>query len=162
MARPKGASVLAAGGALALAACGGGEATLEGSISEAFDLSFSSIDLRRNDKAFQVTYLRSNGNETVMRITVVLIGIELRPGEEVSLSGEYDTGHPRCVVSRAVTGEPLRTLPDVDNGNFSVDNEAMPAQNTAGSFFIRFGEGGDVGSGRTVNGVFKGKVVEAP
>lgn len=144
-----------------LAACGG-ERALEGSLAEAFDLSFTGIELHQSPKAFQVSYLRADGREIVIRVTVVTVGIELEPGVAVDLPGEYEPGHPRATVVRAVAGEPLKTLPAVAQGSFTLDAVVAAGQRTGGSFFIRFGQGGDVGEGRTLNGKFTGKVIAVP
>ena len=47
---------------LAAAGCGGGN-SLDGSLSEAFDLSFSTVEVKRSPTALQVTYLQSEGRE---------------------------------------------------------------------------------------------------
>jgi hypothetical protein len=99
--------------ALPLLVPGCGANGLSGSLSEAFDLSFSDIVLKRssNPPAFQVLYTKSYGNETVIRLTVATTGIDSTKGGSINLAAEYAPGHPRAAVSRAVDGEPVRTLP---------------------------------------------------
>ncbi len=138
------------------------ELVLDGSIAEAFDLGFSTIELRRNAKAIQISYLKSSGHEVVMRVTYVTVGVEVVAGKALDLGGEYEEGHPRTSVVRAVDGEPLRQLPPVAKGTISFESAPDIGKLVSGNFGCTFGEGGDVGSGRTLSGTFKGKVIEAP
>ncbi|MBI5543446.1 MAG: hypothetical protein HY901_06125 [Deltaproteobacteria bacterium] len=150
----------AAAMALALGSCSG--PSLDGSLSEAFDLSFSSMLIRRSEKALQLSYLKSEGREVVVAVTVATEGLGLKPGARVELGGEYAPGHPRTVVSRAVDGEPVRTLPPVLKGTLTVDQLPTSGSTVTGDFSVSFGEGGDVGSGRTLFGNFSAKVELAP
>lgn len=138
--------------------CSGGS-TLDGSIGEAFDLSFSTVEIRRSATAFQVTYLQSEGREVIARVTVATEGIDL--AKPVELGGEYAPGHPRTTVSRAVDGEPLLVLPPVEAGTLELDGKAEAGQVVSGSFSVAFAEGGDIGAGRTLSGSFEGEVLEA-
>lgn len=147
---------LLVGLALLLAGCGGNK--LEGSLAEAFDLGFSDILIRRTEDAVQITYLRSAGNEVVMRVTVVLEGFDVSGGGSINLASEYAPGHPRAAVSRAVDGEPVRSLPPVVQGNLTLGGSCQAGEGCDGTFSLRFGEGGDLGSGRTLVGSFSGTV----
>ena len=147
---------------LLFAACANPPESLTGSISQAFDLSFSSVAIAENSQAFQVSYLRSDGNEIVMRITVDTTGITLKGGQAIDLSGDYATGHPRTTVTRAVANEPLRVLPPLQNGSMTLGNSAKTGQDTSGSFAMTFSSAGDLGGGYTLNGTFAGLVVLAP
>ncbi|MGI5864239.1 MAG: hypothetical protein ACOX6T_19585 [Myxococcales bacterium] len=133
--------------------------SLDGSIGEAFDLSFSTVEIRRSATAFQVTYLQSEGREVIARITVATAGIDL--AKPVELCGEYAPGHPRTTVSRAVDGEPLLVLPPVKAGRLELDRQPEAGQVVSGSFSIAFAEGGDIGAGRTLSGRFEGEVLPA-
>ncbi len=141
-----------------LAGCA--SAALDGSISEALDLSFSSTQILKNDKALQIDYLRSDGREVVMRITVVTEGVDL--SKTVELGGEYAPGHPRASVSRAVDGEVVMVLPPIAKGTLDLDHAPQIGQDLSGSFGLSFGQGGDVGSGRSLSGKFDGMVQGAP
>jgi hypothetical protein len=141
---------------LGLPGCGGN--SLGGSISDAFDLNFSDIVIRRSTKAVQITYLRSEGNEVVMRITVDLEDVDVTKGGSVDLAEEYAPGHPRAAVSRAMNGEPVLQLPPVVQGTLTLSDDPAPGNSITGEFSARFGEGGDLGSGRTLNGKFSGVV----
>lgn len=145
---------------LALPGCGSD--SLDGSLAEAFDLSYSSILIRQSPSAVQVTYLRSHGNEVVMRITVATEGVDLSSGVSINLAGEWSAGHPRAAVSRAVDGEPVRQLPPVVKGELRLNDAVVPGKDLSGSFAVSFGEGGDLGSGRTLNGHFSGTVQGTP
>lgn len=142
----------------ALGACS--DPALDGSISEAFDLSFSSMQVLKSDTALQIDYLRSGGREVVIRLTVVTEGLDL--SKEVQLGGEYRTGHPRASVSRAIDGEPVRVLPPISKGTLDLDAAPEIGKELSGTFNLAFGQGGDVGSGRTLSGRFNGKVQGAP
>lgn len=137
---------------------GCGSNDLSGSLAEAFDLTFSDIFLRRSTKAFQVTYTKSEGREVVIRVTVDLEGVDVSNGGSVNLAEEYAPGHPRAAVSRAVDGEPVRALPPVVQGDLTLLNPCAAGTKCTGSFSVRFGEGGDLGNGRTLTGVFNGDV----
>lgn len=144
--------------ALLLPLSGCGVNRLDGSLSEAYDLSFSDLQIRRSEKAVQITYLRSDGNEITLRLTVDLEGIDLKGGGSINLAQEYAPGHPRAAVSRAVDGEPVRQLPAVVQGDLTLDSPPDIGKSISGSFSLRFGEGGDLGSGRTLTGKFAGPV----
>jgi hypothetical protein len=131
---------------------------LTGSLAEAFDLSYSDIVLKRSGTAFQVLYTKSYGNETVMRLTVATAGVDSTHGGSINLAAEYAPGHPRAAVSRAVDGEPVRSLPPVAQGDLTLNNPCEAGQDCAGTFSLRFGEGGDLGAGRTLVGIFSGTV----
>lgn len=145
---------LAASLLLGLAACN--DPALDGSISEAFDLSFSSMRIVQSENALQIDYLRSEGHELVIRLVVVTEGLDLT--QEVELGGEYKAGHARATVSRAVDGEPVRVLPPVAKGVFELDGAPQIGKQLGGSFNLSFGQGGDVGSGRTLSGRFSATV----
>jgi hypothetical protein len=136
--------------------------SLDGSLSEAFDLSFSSVLIRRSPEAVQVTYYQSAGNEIVIRMTVNIKGIDVSHGAKIDLSQESSPGHPRAAVSRAMNDEPVRQLPPVARGQLSLGGDPTPGKNCSGDFSVSFGTGGDLGSGRTLEGQFSTKVEGTP
>ncbi|MGC4121062.1 MAG: hypothetical protein QM765_42090 [Myxococcales bacterium] len=144
--------------AVLLSVPGCGANGLSGSLSEAFDLSYSDIVLKRSESAFQVLYTKSYGNETVVRLTVATAGIDTVHGGSVNLAAEYAPGHPRAAVSRALDGEPVRSLPVVVQGDLTLNGPCLAGQSCSGTFSLRFGEGGDLGAGRTLVGIFSGTV----
>lgn len=141
---------------LVASSCGG--SGLDGSLSEAFDLSYSSVVIRRSPTALQVSYLRSSGNEVVIRLTVDLEGIDLRKTSTIDLAAEYAPGHGRAAVSRAVEGEPVRQLPSVATGTLNLNSVPDPGSACSGDFSLAFGKGGDLGAGRTLEGKFSAVV----
>ena len=144
---------------LLVASSGCSNRSLDGSLSDAFDLSFSSLDLRRSSTAFQVSYLRSEGREVVARITVVTEGLDM--SSSFQLGGEYAAGHPRASVTRAMDREPLLVLPPVASGEMDAGEDPKPGKSISGDFSLVFGDGGDVGAGRTLYGNFEGTVLAA-
>ena len=68
--------------------------SLGGSMSEVFPLSVSTVDILRNDQAFQVSYYNNNGNnvDLVARIVVALDGWNFVAGTDFPLQGEDDAG----------------------------------------------------------------------
>jgi hypothetical protein len=153
--------IVAAAGCL-LTACANQPDSLSGSISQAFDLSFSSVTLARNSEAFQVSYLRSDGNEIVMRVTVDTTGLTIKAHQAFDISGDYAPCQPRTSVVRAVACEPLLDLPPLQNGQMTLDNSGIAGETTSGSFAITLQNGPDLGGQYTINGNFEGLVVAAP
>lgn len=140
----------------------GGAPELDGSLGEAVDLAFNTVELKRSPKAIQITYLRSEGREVTARLTVVTDGMELTPGVEHSLAGEYAPGHPRATLVRAVDNEPLRTFPPVARGVILFDAAPEGGAEVSGEFSLSLQEGEAFGAGRTLRGTFRGTVVAVP
>lgn len=135
---------------------------LDGSLGEAVDLSFNTVELKRSPKAIQISYLRSEGREVTARLTVVTDAVSLTPGVEYSLAGEYAPGHPRATLVRAVDGEPLRTFPPVARGVLIFDAAPDPGAEITGEFSLSLQEGEAFGAGRSLRGTFKATVVAVP
>ena len=85
----------------------------------------------------------------------------IAPGADVPLEGEYAPGHPRAVVAHQTSGEPLRTLPPVVDGDLRLTQGGNPGELTRGDFSLRFEETGGYGSGRTLFGTFSGLAADA-
>jgi hypothetical protein len=156
-----------------LLACGG-DNVLSGSVSEIFDLSVSRMEVRKNDQALQVTYLRNRGVflDVVARVSVALLdtvdgGVQyeangnlkylaLTPGTNIKLGGEYLPGQNRTTIAHAPGGEPVRLLPPIKRGDLNIGKGGGIDELTAGDFSVLFGdEGGDLGNGRTMYGNFQ-------
>jgi hypothetical protein len=151
--------------------------TLSGSMSEVFPLDVSYVNVYRNDEAIQVNFLRNRGIylDVVARITVALIipdgginpvdgGVDLpiKPGTDLQLAGEYAPGHPICTVVHAPGGEPVRSLPPVQRGDFYLGSGGSPGDLSVGNFSMVFKDtGGDIGFGRTLVGNFSALTVDA-
>lgn len=149
--------------ALPLWACGG-DNQLSGSLSEIFPLDVSRNEVRRNEQAIQVTYLRNRGVflDVVVRVAVSLEDIEVKPGVVINLAGLTDGGTLRTSVVHAPGGEPVRNLPNVKRGDMIIYEGGAIGEVTKGNFSMLFeNEGGDLGYGRTLVGRFSGAAVDA-
>lgn len=159
----------------ALLLCSCLDNSLGGSVSEVFPLDISGTELRRNDQALQVTYFRNRGVflDVVARISVSLEidGVSEDGGVKylvparatgIEVVGDYADGHPRCVVTHAPGGEPVRNLPRIKRGDFVIATGGGIGEVTSGNFSVLFEqEGGDLGFGRTLYGNFKGEMLDA-
>lgn len=146
-----------------LLACGG-DAALSGSIGEIFALDTSRMEVRRNDQALQLTYLRNRGVflDVVVRVAVSLDEVELKPGARIDLGGATDGGTLRTSVVHAPGGEPVRNLPRVKRGDMIIYEGGNIGEVTRGNFSMLFeNEGGDLGQGRTLVGNFGGEAMDA-
>jgi hypothetical protein len=139
-----------------VAGCGGG--LLGGSVSELFPLDVSQMVLLRSPEAFQVSYYRNNGPnvDLVARVTVATSAVNLSPGNEVPLHGEYAPGHPRGTISHQAAGEPLRLLPVIRDGHLRLNVGGNAEEHTEGDFAAAFEVEGDYGAGRNLFGKFSG------
>ncbi len=149
--------------ALVLTSCGA-DNSLGGSLSEIIELEISRSDVYRNDQALQVTYYRTRGAfyDVVIRVSVALTGVTLKPGSSIKLEGDYVEGHPRTSVATAPGGEPVRNFPRVKKGDLSLGSGGVPGEITSGHFSMLFeGTGGDLGFNRTLYGNFKAQTVDA-
>ncbi|MHB8875310.1 MAG: hypothetical protein ACYC8T_16620 [Myxococcaceae bacterium] len=150
------AGVLAASVLLAALGCGT-EPALSGSAGELFSLQVSRVEVMRNDEALQVTYYNNRGVDldVVVRISVSLKDVEVVPGVNIPLGGEYTPGHPRTTVAHAPGGEPVRLFPRVKKGDMNITGGGNPGELTSGNFSMLFeSSGGDLGGGRTLAGKF--------
>lgn len=157
-----------------LASCGL-DNSLGGSLSEVFPLDISTAEVARNDEALQVTYFRNRGVflDVVARISVSLKvegvsedgGVPVlvpKEGTRIEVVGDYAPGNPRCAVTTAPGGEPVRNLPRIKRGDFTITSGGEYGEVTSGNFSVLFEqEGGDVGFGRTLFGNFKGELRDA-
>ncbi len=149
---------------LALASGCGVDNTLSGSLSESISLEANQTIIARNAEALQVTYLvnRDVFVDVVIRLSVSLKGVAVKPGAKIDLAGEYEPGHPRAVVSHAPGGEPTRVLPRIKRGDLSIASGGEIGKPMRGDFSVLFEtEGGDFGGGRTLSGIFAGDVADA-
>ena len=150
-------------GAVLLMGCSA-ENSLGGSLSEVIELEISRSDVYRNDEALQVTYYRTRGAfyDVVIRISVSLKGLTLKPGTRIKLEGDYEEGHPRTSVATAPGGEPVRLLPRVKKGDLYISTGGEAGGVTSGNFSMLFeATGGDLGNNRTLLGNFTAKTVDA-
>ena len=148
--------LLAALGVLASLACGQGDNSLTGSLSEVFDLDVSTVHVIRNDEALVVSYEHNAGRDIdlVLRFTLALDQLPMKTGKSVKLDGFTDGGILRATFLHNAAGEPARVLPDVSIGEFTLDKGGNPGDDTSGSFSASFVSDGTYGSGRAVSGRF--------
>jgi hypothetical protein len=148
--------LLAALGVVASLACGQGDNSLTGSLSEVFDLDVSTVHVIRNDEALVVSYEHNAGRDIdlVLRFTVALDQLPVQTGKSVKLDGFTDGGALRATFLHNAAGEPARVLPDVSIGEFTLDKGGNPGDDTSGSFSASFVSDGTYGSGRAVSGRF--------
>ena len=144
-------------------ACGQGDNSLTGSLSEVFDLDVSTVHVLRNDDALVVSYEHNAGRDIdlVLRFTLALEGLTLQPGRKVNLAGYTDGGTLRSTFLHNAAGEPARPLSDVSIGEFTLDTGGNPGEDTKGSFSASFVSDGNYGSGRAVSGRFHGTALDA-
>jgi hypothetical protein len=137
---------------------------LSGSMSEVFPLDVSRTEIARNDEAIQITYLFNRGVflDVVVRVSVLMRGVDFKYGRSISLVGADATGELRCVVTHAPGGESVRDLPPISKGDLIIDEGGQPGEITRGNFSMAFqNTGGDVGFGRTLVGTFLGTASDA-
>jgi len=148
--------LLAALGVVASLACGQGDNSLTGSLSEVFDLDVSTVHVIRNDEALVVSYEHNAGRDIdlVLRFTLALEQLPMQTGKSVKLDGFTDGGTLRATFLHNAAGEPARVLPDVSIGEFTLDKGGNPGDDTSGSFSASFVSDGTYGSGRAVSGRF--------
>lgn len=156
-------AVMLAGCAALLSGCGG-DNVLGGSLGEVIPLDVSSVDVYRNEDSLQVSYYRNRGvfYDVVVRVSVSLKDVVVKPGVRIHLEGDYDDGHPRTTVATAPGGEPVRLMPPVKKGDLVITGGGQPGQLTSGNFSMLFeATGGDLGFNRTLTGNFAAKTVDA-
>jgi len=144
-------------GAIAISlACGKGDNSLDGSLSEVFDLDVSTVHVLRNDDALVVSYEHNAGRDIdlVLRFTLALDQLTLQTGRTTNIAGTTDGGTLRATFLHNAAGEPARVLPDVSIGEFTLDTGGNPGDDTRGSFSASFVSDGSYGSGRAVSGNF--------
>ena len=144
-------------------ACGQGENTLTGSLSEVFSLDVSTVHVLRNDQAFVVSYEANSGRDIdlVLRFTLALDQLTLKTGQRTNIAGLTDGGTLRATFLHNAAGEPARVLPDVSIGEFTLDRGGNPGDDTRGSFSASFVGDGSYGSGRAVSGTFQAVAIDA-
>jgi len=148
--------LLVAAAIVASLACGKGENSLDGSLSEVFDLDVSTVHVLRNDDALVVSYEHNAGRDIdlVLRFTLALDQLPLQNGRSMNIAGVTDGGTLRATFLHNAAGEPARVLPDVSIGEFTLDRGGNPGDDTKGSFSASFVSDGSYGSGRAVSGSF--------
>lgn len=152
-------------GALAALASGClGDNQLSGSLSAVFPLESSSVEVLRNDEAFQVSYYGNRGPDEfiVARVTVALDGITVKNGAKIPLQDPDPAPlHARTTVIHQAAGEPVRVLPKVHLGDLVIESGGNPGEFSRGHFSMSFEPGDAYGAGRTLSGTFNSKTFDA-
>jgi len=132
-------------------------------MSEVFPLDVSSVQVLRNDDAFQVSYYNYNGVgiDLVARVSVALDGWDFVSGKNYPLEGEDDAGQQRTSVLHLASQSPPEPLADVYLGVLELDNGGNVGQTTQGSFSMSFVSDGGFGGGFTLQGSFSGIAKDA-
>ncbi|HEY3586288.1 MAG TPA: hypothetical protein VGK85_04005 [Myxococcaceae bacterium] len=148
--------------ALAMA-CGQGDNSLTGSLSEVFSLDVSTVHVLRNDQAFVVSYEANNGRDIdlVLRFTLALDQLALKTGHSENIAGVTDGGILRATFLHNAAGEPARVLPVVSIGEFTLDHGGNPGDDTKGSFSASFVSDESYGAGRAISGTFHAVAIDA-
>jgi len=160
--KPLALLLLAAAAVAAGVACGQGPNSLDGSLSEVFNLDVSRVHVIRNDDALVVSYEANNGRDIdlVLRFTLALDQLPLQKGRRLNIAGFTDGGTLRATFLHNAAGEPARVLPPVSVGQFILDKGGNPGDDTSGSFSASFVTDGTYGSGRAVSGTFDGVALD--
>ncbi|MBJ6761092.1 hypothetical protein JGU66_09985 [Myxococcaceae bacterium JPH2] len=150
--------------AAGILACGRGDNSLSGSVSELFPTGdVSRVEVRRNAEAFQVSYFRNNGMDVdlVARLTVDTEGLDLKPGAKLPLGGTTPSGKDRASVVHVAAGEPARMFGPVERGDLVLDKGGNPGEATSGDFSLSFRKGDAYGAGRSMEGTFSATALDA-
>lgn len=141
--------------ALGLLGCGGSANTLEGSLSDTYDLAFDRVDVQLVGGFLVVQYLQSASGARTLKLTVDLAGYTVSPGASINLAETGASGGPRGSMQRIV--DSTISLP-IDSGSLILD--AVPAAGSplGGNFSASF----VTPKGRAVHGEFKIDAVSKP
>ena len=85
----------------------------------------------------------------------------LDQGLDVDLTSTLLDGSLRTSCLRSVGQDPRRNLPLIQRGDLVLDSNVNLDQTASGHFHILFGQGGELGEGRTVDGTFSAVVANA-
>jgi hypothetical protein len=168
-AAPRGPRTRARGGRLALPvcllamalSCRGPDSTLEGSLTEVLDVAYTGIEISVTDWAIIVSYVRPHltARDTVLRLVVYVAPVDVVPNQIIDLSPRED-GTARATLTRAVGGDPIRTLAAIKSGQLILSAIPEVDKPVSGEWRVTLDEGGDAGKGRTAFGTFRTAAVK--
>lgn len=145
--------IVAACAALALLSCVDPLNTLEGSIDDVFDLSFSEVRIRKYvvTNEVQIEYIKpsesQDAKDVVAQVTVTT------PEGGFEKDKEYDVGELNGRVHRIAPGD---DYPPMEEGTLSfAEGGNEPGEQTRGEFSVRFV------NKRTLRGTFNAELEEA-
>ncbi len=147
--------------AACLTGCGGGEKSLEGSLAQVLELSYTRAELvvGTGDVVLRFARPYGTGEDTVLKVTVLTEGMQLSAPSPIDLGEVLSAGNPRATVTRHVYDEPdHRVLPPVARGQLSLRQAPIPGSRVDGQLSVTFAQGSELGAGRTVHGEFDAEV----
>ena len=141
--------------------CSGPDSTLEGSLTELLDVAYTGIEVSVTDWAVILSYVRPHltARDTVLRLVVYVAPKDVVPGQLIDLSPNED-GSARASVTRAVGGDPIRTLAAIKMGQLTLSAIPEIDKPVSGEWRVTLDEGGDAGKGRTAYGIFRTSAVK--
>jgi hypothetical protein len=165
-------------GALGFVGCGQPANSLTGSLDEIAPLQFDSTVVRADPDVLVIEYDRfpqaqgtqvdagpaatgAGGTDVVFKVAIQIAGLQLNKDLDLDLTSATSDGTPRTSCTRAVGTDPRRDLPPVKRGELVRDSDVNIGQPAKGHFHILFGEGGEIGEGRTVDGTFSAPAQDA-
>jgi hypothetical protein len=142
---------------LGLAACAPPN-TLQGSLSELTPLTFEKVSVQVSSSILVLQYQHTPpGGGQAIPFQLVLTpppGQALAAGTKIDLAQMGTNEMPVAVCSREAPMDPRHNLPPIKVGELDLTSNYSVGATASGEFHILFGEGGDVGEGRTVDGTF--------
>jgi len=130
--------------------------SLEGSLTEVLDLSFTAVEVSITDSAVIIDYYRPNAEsrDIVFKLVAQVKPTDVVPGKSIDL-GPADDGTARASCTRSVANDPIRNLATIKSGELTLSAVPTLDQPVHGDFRVTLGEGGDAGKGRTAFGNFR-------
>jgi hypothetical protein len=130
--------------------------TLEGSLGEIVDLTFTDTEVAVTGSEVILSYYRPNGaaRDVVFKLVVNIAPKDVPPGRELDLAPRPD-GTANATCTRAVAGDPIHLYAAVRIGSLEMDQVPVVDGEASGSFRVTLGVGGDAGRGRTAFGNFQ-------
>jgi hypothetical protein len=149
---------------LLLAGCPQAANSLTGSLGEVAPLDFTTVAVRASDTALVVEYQKVPQGGTadiIFKLVINPVNLQLNQGLSIDLAELLADGSSRANCIRAVTNDPRRVFPPIKHGELILDSDVNIGKTASGHFNLLFGEGGDLGEGRTVEGTFSAEVGDA-
>lgn len=158
--------------ALGLCGCSQPPNSLTGSLDEIASLQFDSTVVRASPDVLVVEYDRfpqggagdagaGGGTDIPFKMSVKITGLQLNKDLTIDLTSATADGLARTSCVRSVSNDPRRDLPPIKRGELVLDSDVNIGKVATGHFHILFGEGGQIGEGRTVDGTFSAPAQDA-
>jgi hypothetical protein len=136
--------------------------TLSGSLDSLTSLQFTSVNVRASSTAMVIEYDQPDATSTdvVFKLVINPENLTLSQGLQIDLSELIDPVTPRATASRSIASDPRTQLPPILRGQLTLNDDVSVGGVASGSFYILFGQGGQLGEGTTVNGSFQATVAD--